>query len=109
MADGFFGDLLGIKPFELGRPTPEAYRRVGAVRLRVVADVKVGPELGRREVQPAIEGVVASRNRQQHRNQAGGEESEFYERSTGVLRTFYGRWVRWFWCCVFRSGFRTLR
>src|SRR5205823_12189969 len=47
------GEIGRVLPLVLGRPAAEAQRLIGAVGLRVVADVEVRTELRRREVEAA--------------------------------------------------------
>ena len=62
-ADRFLRDFLGVEPLELRRAAAETDRRVGAVGVRVVADVEIRSELRRRQVEAAVDRVVPDDDR----------------------------------------------
>ena len=67
---GFLRDTSGVGPFIRHAAVARDQRIVKTVRTGVIADVKVGPELRRREMELAADRVVAHTNRQQHEGTA---------------------------------------
>src|SRR6185436_825900 len=89
VSDRQLGELGGVLPLVLRRAAAVAERRIGAVGLRVVADVEVRTELRGGHVEAAADEAVSGGDGHEYERQPEEEESQRTQRTRRAQRLIW--------------------